>query len=206
MARVFWLAVGTWWKNLIDYAILNVLWIGFSLTLIGGPPALAAMYQLAAHNTEGDYADWRAFFGAMKQLFIPAWRWGLLQLGVYGVGGFNLLYYSVTSGPAVVALRVAWLTGLAAWTVLNLFFWPFYLQQDDQRIANTYRNALVFVTTQPGLALGVAIVSVAILALCVVTVILFAFAVLPLIALVATFTVQSVLEPHRQRAEAQQTR
>lgn len=202
MLRALGLAISTWWRNLFNYTVLNVLWIGFSLTIIGGPPALAAMYQLAANNTENDYADWRAYFGAMKRLFVPAWRWGLVQFVVYGIGGFNLLYYSATSGSLIAALRIGWGVGLAVWTVLNLFYWPFYLQQDDQRITTTYRNVLVMIVTQPGLALGVAILSVVIVVLSALSVILFAFAVLPLLALLATFAVQSALEPHRHAEEA----
>lgn len=203
MMRTTWLAVARWWKNLFGYAILNVLWIGFSLTIIGGPPALAAMYHLAAYDAVGDYADRRAFFGAMKQLFVPAWRWGLLQAAVYGVGGFNLLYYAAANGFMIDVLRVGWIIGLAVWTVLNLFFWPFYMQQDDRRIATTYRNVLVFVTVQPGLTLGVALLSVVIVAVAVATVMVFAFAVLPLLALLATFAVIGALEPHRQHAALQ---
>jgi uncharacterized membrane protein YesL len=200
MVRALRLAVAAWWKNLLAYTVLNVLWIGFSLTIVGGPPALAAMYQLAAHDAEDDYVDWRAFFGAMKRLFGPAWRWGALQLVVYGVIGFNLLYYSPAGGTLIAALRAAWGIGLVVWTVLNVFYWPFFLQQEDQRLANTYRNILVLVAAQPGLVLGVTLLSVAILALAVATVIVFAFAVLPLIALLATFAVIHVLEPHRQQA------
>ncbi len=189
-----------WWRDLIDYAVLNLLWIGFSLTVIGGPPALAAMYRMAADSADGDYVDWRQFGAAMKALVVPAWRWGLLQLGVYGVIGFNLLFYSHESGVFWAILRLCWFAGLVIWSALNLFYWPFFLEQDDRRITTTYRNTMVFSITRPGLVFGLVVLSVAVIVVSAMTVILFAFAVLPLVALMTTYAVREALAEARNQA------
>ena len=116
MWRAMVQTMGVWWRDVIDFAFLNVLWIGCSITIIGAAPALAAMHQLAVHATTDDYVDWRTFFRAFRQHALPAWRWGLLQLAVYGVIAVNLLYYAEIDGLLIDILRVLWITGLAIWS------------------------------------------------------------------------------------------
>jgi uncharacterized membrane protein YesL len=195
------LAFAAWWRELIDYAVLNVLWVGCSLSIVLGPPAFAAMYQMASDSADRHVADWQSYFAAIKKLFFPAWRWGLLQLAVYGIGGFNFLYYSYASGTCWALLRGVWFVCLTVWTVLNVFYWPFYMEQTDRRIKNTYRNVLVLCATRPGMVVGVALVTVAVTALSAGTVILCAFGVMPLVALIGTFAARQALDSFRSPGE-----
>ncbi len=195
---LLWRAMVAWWDDMIDFFIVNLLWLALSLTVIGIPPALAAMYQMAAHSVERDLVDWRKFITAFRQHFFAAWRWGMLQLVIYGIGGFNFLYYAQAEGGFWVVLRVVWFAVLVGLTVLNIFYWPFYFQEDDRRLKNTYRNILVMLTVHTGRAAFVVVFTVIYGVFSVATGVLLTFATMPLITLLATLLVYDVLKPHRQ--------
>jgi hypothetical protein len=56
-----------------------------------------------------------------------------------GVAAFNLLAYAEAAG-VWNALRMVWVVALVLWGSLNLFYWPFWLAQDDKSMWNTYAN------------------------------------------------------------------
>lgn len=191
-------AVVAWWDDMIDFFIVNLLWLALTFTLIGLPPALAAMYQMAAHSVERNLVDWRKFLAAFRHNFIAAWRWGLLQLIIYGVGIFNFLYYSYAEGDLWVVLRLIWFFVLFTLTVLNIFYWPFFFQEEDRRIMNTYRNVLVMLAVHTGRAAFVVVFTIVYGMFSVMTGVLLTFATMPIITLMATLLVFDVLKPHRQ--------
>lgn len=193
MGQVLWQTLRVWWRELIAYAVVNVAWVGLTLSVIGAPPALAAMYQIARGSLDGDPVEPRQYLAVVRRLFWPAWRWGLLQIAVYGLIAFNFLYYSYSGGTIWTVLRLLWFAGLIVWTLLNLFYWPFFLAQADRRIATTYRNAAVFAGTRPVLAGGVAVLTVLTVLGSAATVVLFAFAVMPLTSLLASDAVRGEL-------------
>jgi uncharacterized membrane protein YesL len=135
----------------------------------------------------------RPYFKAMRRLFLPAWRWALLQVVVYGLMVFNLWYYADAPGSWWATMRALWLLGLLVWTVLNLFYWPFFLRQDDRRMRNTYRNVLIMCAREPGLVLTITLWTSIVVFLSITTGILLAFGSMALVALLTTFAVHHAL-------------
>lgn len=195
---IVWRAVVAWWDDMFDFFILNLLWLALSLTLIGFFPALAAMYQMAAHSVERDLMDWRKFAAALRALWLPSWRWGLLQLLIYGVGLFNFLYYQFAEGSLWVLLRVVWFVVLFVLTVMNIFYWPFFLQQEDRRLLNTYRNIIIMFAEHMGKAGFIVVFTIAFVVLSILTGVLLTFVTMPMVTLVSTLLVYDVLKPHRK--------
>ena len=101
-------ALALWWRNLGQLTLFNVAWLALQVPIVTGPPATAAMFVIARRVADGELLSLRDGLAAFKQLWWPAWRWGLvnLSLGVALVGNFSA--YQSTPGWGWAALRAVW--------------------------------------------------------------------------------------------------
>lgn len=151
--------VGLWWREFILLTFFNLAWLALQVPIITGPPATAAMYILARRIADGEFVGPGDGLLALRQMFWPAWKWGMPNLVIAIIFGVNFLFYWGAPGTGWAALR--WLWGLVAlvWFGLNLFYWPFWLAQSDRRLVTTYRNVAVFILKAPVFALTLVILS-----------------------------------------------
>ena len=138
--RVIGQAFKLWWDQWFILTILNIGWFLAQLLIVTGPPATAVLYAMTKRTMDGDFWDHREAGAAFRQLFWPAWRWGLINLLVVGVAAFNLLAYEATDDGLWPLLGPIWIIALILWGSLNLFYWPFWLEQADKSLRNTYAN------------------------------------------------------------------
>jgi len=107
---------------------------------------------------------------------------------------------SLTQGGELwFCFRYAWIGIGVLWTTLNLFYWPFWLSQDNQRLVNTYRNGFVMLLRTPVTVLALsAICAVFILVSCV-TLFPLALALMAWLSLVGILTVRWAIDEDRQQ-------
>ena len=155
------------WDEYMSVLLLSAGWLLAQVLIIPGPPATAALFAMARATHDGVFWSTADALAAFRALFWPAWRWGLPNLLVIGIGLYNIsVFWNV---PGVWAgLRWLWLAGLLVWLGLNLFYWPFYLAATDRSWRNTYANCGRFWLLHPltavvllavALVVGVAAVS-----------------------------------------------
>lgn len=187
-------ATRRWWYDWTVIVIVSPVWLLAQLLIVTGPPATAVLYSLMRDTAESQYYGsaeaWRAF----KQMFWPAWRWAAVNLIVWGVGLFNLLYYWPEYGYTWLALRLLWIGALSLWLAANLVYWPFWLAQSDKSLRNTYANAGRFLLLNPLPALVLTVISAGVLLVSAVTVILLVLGAAAWVALVGILTVDQALE------------
>ncbi len=205
-ARILGRAARRWWYDWTVIVIVCPLWLLAQLFIITGPPATATLYALMGSTAESHYYGPAEAWAAFKEMFWPAWRWALVNLFVWGVGAFNLLYYWPEVGAGWLALRLAWIGALSVWLALNLFYWPFRLAQSDKSMRNTYANAGRFLLLNPLSALVLSVVCAGVLALSVVTVIPLVLGAPAWVALVGILAVEQALERRGRPDEAKHLR
>jgi uncharacterized membrane protein YesL len=195
-------AVQLWWQHLGQLALFNAAWLALQVPIITGPPATAAMYVLARRVVDGELLDLRDGWQALRQMWWPAWRWGLVNGVVLAALIGNFWAYQAFTGWGWTALRLAWGVAGVLWLTVNLFYWPFWLAQADRRMTVTLRNGLVTVAKAP-------VLSLTLLALCALLVTISVLVTLPLaaalmawLALIGTLAVDHALHAlPRQPAE-----
>ncbi len=160
-------ATRRFWDEYLSTLVLSSVWLLAQVLVLPGPPATAALFAMARATYDGEYWSAADAWAAFRRHFWAAWRWGLPNLLVLGIGLYNLsVFWNV---PGVWSgLRWLWLVALLAWLALNLFYWPFYLAADDRSLRNTYANCARFWLLHPaaaavlalaGLVVGIAGVS-----------------------------------------------
>ena len=127
------------WDEYMSVLVISAAWLMAQVLVIPGPPATAMLFAMARATHDGVFWSTADALAAFRALFWPAWRWGLPNLLVIGIGLYNIsVFWNV---PGVWAgLRWLWLAGLLVWLGLNLFYWPFYLAATDRSWRNTYAN------------------------------------------------------------------
>ena len=155
------------WDEYMSVLVISAAWLLAQVLIIPGPPATAMLFAMARATHDGVFWSTADAWATFRALFWPAWRWGLPNLLVIGIGLYNIsVFWNV---PGVWAgLRWLWLAVLLVWLGLNLFYWPFYLASADRSWRNTYANCGRFWLLHPltavvllavALVVGVAAVS-----------------------------------------------
>ena len=140
------------WDEWISVVLVSALWLAAQALVVTGPPATAALFAAARNTGNGVYWGAADLWGDFRALFVPAWKWGLLNLLVIGPALYNLSVFWAVPG-VWQWLRPVWLLGLLVWLGLNLFYWPLWLAADDKSMRNTYANCIRFWLLHPVAAL-----------------------------------------------------
>ncbi len=138
-----------WWQEWVGILCLNLLWLLLQLPLVTGPPATAVLYaicQKMIHHIPWDVGDVGQL---LRCMFWPAWKWALPSMLILLVLAANFYAYQAFQGRGWIALRLFWGLLLALWFTLNLFFWPFWLVQEDQSLKTTYKNVVRLLVLHP---------------------------------------------------------
>lgn len=160
--RLFPRAIKLWWREFPFLVLLNFIWLVCQVTVILAAPATAALVSVARRVADEELIGLDDFWAALRENFTPALKWGVVNLFVYGVLGFNLFYYREQVGLAVLSLRYAWTIMALMWFAVNLYFWPLHFEQADQRFRTTLGNAAKMALLNPN---GTVVYTVAALAL-----------------------------------------
>jgi hypothetical protein len=146
-------ALRHYWDEGFNLLLINLVWFLAQLLVIPGPPATAALFFVTNRVARGYFARFSEFWGALKTLFGPAWKWGALNLAAIFVFGYAALFYrsGVFDAAGAVLSLVMWFL-LGCWLFLQLFAFPMWLEQSDKRVGLALRNAAVMLAHHVRLA------------------------------------------------------
>jgi uncharacterized membrane protein YesL len=183
-------AIQDWYYGLIPFAALNFVWLLLVLTVVGGPPATAAMLAVARDAAIGYGAEPKNFYIYLKQYFRRAWGLGIVTFLGSVILVTDLGFYADALGGNPVLFNAGiffLLYVLIVWLEVLLVAWPLMVNQPEMSIRDVMRNAVVVTLRTPGAAFG--------LALLVVILCLFSLALAVLVAL-ALAAIASLLAQH----------
>jgi uncharacterized membrane protein YesL len=192
-------ALGDWWRDWVNMAVLNLAWMLCWLTIILGPPATFVAYRVANDFVHGRTLYPRELPGMLRRYFLRAWLWFLLQLAVAGGVLLNLRFYGGLSGGLGIVLAGATLVVAGLWLLLQLYALPYLMEQGRPGLGLALRNSLLTVLASPIHALLLALASAVLLALCVRLPFLLLFGVPMLVAVTGTHMLLDRLERFGKR-------
>jgi hypothetical protein len=184
-----------WWREFFVLTFFNLAWLALQIPIITGPPATAAMYLIARRVADDELIELRHGWEALRQMFLPAWKWGAVNLLMLIVLGTNFVGYRMQTGLGWTMLRVVWGTIALAWFAMNLFYWPFWLAQSDRRLLTTYRNSALMLMKKPALGMTLMLVSALVILISVAVTLPFAAALMTWLALLGVLAVDEALRP-----------
>jgi len=185
-----------WWRDWIGMVFLNLLWVLLLIPIVTAPPATAALYAMSRRVYEEEVWELQQTWQDMRELFWPSWLWALPNLVLLFVLAGNFFIYEAVEGPLWVVLRIVWALLLIVWVVLNLYFWPFWLAQEDKSLRTTYANCGRFLLLNPWPVLIITFICILSLVVSVLLVIPFLVGAVSWLSLVSVTAVQRSLAQH----------
>lgn len=154
--RLIWDALVDAYYEAVPLATFNVLWFILTLPVITALPATAGLYYATNQLAHQKHVTWRTFFEGFRSHFWLGWHWGLANLLVLMVLGFNFWFYGRVEASWAVWAQGALLGLMGLWGFLQLYTFPLLLEQEDRRMRIALRNSLVLFLKHPAFSIGLA--------------------------------------------------
>jgi hypothetical protein len=191
-------AIALWWREFVLLTFFNLAWLALQIPIVTGPPATAAIYAIARRLVDDEFIDPRFGWVAFHQMFLPALKWGAVNLVILETVIGNFWAYREAVGLGWSLLRLAWGTIALGWFSVNLFYWPFWLVQKDRSLRTTLRNSALFLAKQPGFAFPLSLMCAIFIIVSVLTTLSLSSILMVWIALIGVLAVDEELRSHRE--------
>jgi len=145
--------------DLVPLVSLNIIWFLLTLPIVTAFPAAAGLYYATNQLAHQKGAGWKTFFDGFRIHFWLSWRWGLLNVIIILVAVSNIKFYGQLEAEWSVWLRGVIIGLSILWGIIQLYTFPFLLEQEKQRLSTALRNSMVLLATRPAPVLSVAFLS-----------------------------------------------
>ena len=193
--RVLARTIHLWWREFFVLTFFNLAWLALQIPIVSGPPATAAIYLIARRVADDELIELRYGWEALRRMFLPAWKWGALNALIAAAVVGNFWFYQNAVGWVWIALRLVWGTIALGWFAVNLFYWPFWLAQENRSLRTALRNATLFLMKEPGLGLTLVLISAIIIGASILLTLPLAALMMTWLALIGVLAVDEALHP-----------
>jgi hypothetical protein len=147
---VFWQSLKDTWEELFSLAIVNVIWLFASLTIVGFPICTAAMYYVTNRVAHGKTFHFSDFVDGIKRYWWRSLLWLLATIFVIILIIVALNFYSsLFQGIWAALVGGIWLAALVFWLSMQMYFWPMMMEQKEPKMFQAWRNAAFLILANP---------------------------------------------------------
>ncbi len=191
-ATVVWASIKDLWDELVLLVILNLIWagsallasaplllfgttrpiLGLILSFIlfwGFPIVTGALCFVANQQAHGVAIGMGTFVTGLRQYWVKSLIVGLINLLALGLLFLNIQFYAlVMEGSWTYFAVAAWVLVTLYWSIVQIYWFPFILELESEKVFVALRHALMMVIISPGFSLAMAILLAALTILCIV--------------------------------------
>ena len=145
-------AIRDWWRDLLVLSLASLAWAALSLTIVGGPPAGAALFTTARATILHENPDTRLFLAALRVYFGRSWLLGAVGIAGLVIWAFDLDFYNSTFGQEgllgplgfifIFYVGVVWLQTIS-------YAWALLVSRNDLRLLQQLRNGALIALRYP---------------------------------------------------------
>jgi uncharacterized membrane protein YesL len=207
--RVFWQSLRDFYDEIFMLGLMNILTVVLAIPVVTFPPALAGLWSAANLVVQGNSIAWHDYFDGFRRYFWKAWGLALVNIVVVAVLATNLWFYNPDTAPFDISdnlsfgIRLFWGIVTAVWVMLQMYPLALLMEQEDQRLRTTWRNAAVLLFANPGFSLVLAILLAIVGFISTLIPLLWAIVTVSLFAVACNKAVRHLLEPYRERLRSE---
>ena len=153
--RVVGQAVTDWWDDLVNLAIINVIWVLCWFTVILGPPATLGMYHIANRLAHGESLGPRGLWDGGRRYFLQSWLLVLLNLAAVAIILLNFWFYASVEDTWADLVKAFFVLLGVGWLVVQFYALPYLMEQERKNVGLALRNGLFNALAAPGYTLFV---------------------------------------------------
>ena len=191
---VIWDSIAIWWKDWANQVLVALVAILLSLTIVLYPTAIFGVYEQALDLTHGIRTGIIGFWKGFKGYWRKSLPWGLLNLLVTAILGFNAWFYRNVDHPIALVLTVLMIFLVLAWIVWQFYAVSCFFLQEEKLLKTAWKNGWAIIILQPGYAIVIAVVMLILLGLSLITFIPLVLGSVSLIAIMSLRAVQATIK------------
>lgn len=188
--RLLWSTLGDYYYEILPFTAVNLLWVvclvvpsllagallrafpspvmllpALLITLIGIPPANAALFAAGRSYADGYNIGPRDFLAGFRRYFWRAWQLAAVDVLMGGLLLANIWFYGVHAAGGLKLVALVWLYALLFWLLVQPYLFGLLVYQRDKRLGTTLRNAALLAGANLGYSLGLLVVALIFLVL-----------------------------------------
>lgn len=183
-----------WWKDWANQVLVALVAILLSLTIMLYPLAIFGIYEQALDLTHGIRTGIIGFWKGFKGYWRKSLPWGLLNLLVIAILGFNVWFYRNVDHPIALILMVLMVLLVLTWVIWQFYSVSCFFLQEEKSLKVAWKNGWAIILLQPGYAIVIAVVMLMLLGLSLITFIPLFLGSVPLIAILGLRAVQATIK------------
>ena len=142
-------ALRNWWGDWWNQALMNLLWIVSTVTIIFAPTATLAMYQQNKRVAEGGVASAGDMFRSYRSWFLLSWQWLLSNVVALFVLTFAFRFYGTANTTWGVGGMIVVTILMLIWGLLQVYTLPMLMWQDNHSLTVAWRNSFALIVQAP---------------------------------------------------------
>jgi uncharacterized membrane protein YesL len=187
-------AIKLWWKDWANQVLVALVAVLLSLTIVLYPMAIFGVYEQALDLSHGIRTGILGFWKGFKSYWRKSLPWGLLNLLVIGILGFNVWFYRNIDSMVGLVLMVLMSGLMLFWLMWQFYTVSCFFLQEDKTLKIAWKNGLAVILLQPGYALLIPIVILILVGISVTIFIPLFLGAVPLIAILGLRAVQATIK------------
>ncbi|MFC1997923.1 hypothetical protein ACFLXI_10045 [Chloroflexota bacterium] len=131
------------------FGIQESPWVLIFIPIFLASPATGGLYYATNQLAHGRDGGPLVYWEGLKTYIWPSYRWGLLNLTVAFLLNINIWFYGDAPWQFAPYLRVAFIVSAIFWSAVQMYTFPFMIEQEDPWLKNALRNSLLAVARYP---------------------------------------------------------
>jgi hypothetical protein len=132
-------------------------WVLLAIPVVLASPAIGGLFYATNQLAHGKSAGLEVFWGGVKTYLWPSYRWGFLNLLAAFLLSVNIWFYGNLSLDIAPYLRIAFIIFAVFWAVLQIYIFPFLIEQEKPHLKMAFRNSLIALARFPLQSFGMLI-------------------------------------------------
>ena len=141
-------------QDISPYFIINMVWVFFTVLIVTAIPAVAGLYYATNEFAHGRASGLDAFFKGAKLYFWTSWKWGIPNLVIAFFFAVNFRFYRFISWEYSDYMRLLFYLLLFVWVSINLYIFPFLIEQYKPDLRTAIRNSAITFLRFPTQSIG----------------------------------------------------
>jgi uncharacterized membrane protein YesL len=124
-------------------------WVLLSIPVVVASPVTGGLYFATNQLAHGIDSSLSVFWEGVKIYLWPSYRWGFLNLLIAFMLSVNIWFYGNVDWGIAPYLRVAFIVFSVFWVALQLYTFPFLIEQEKPILKMALRNSFISVARFP---------------------------------------------------------
>ena len=131
------------------FGMENSPWVLVLVPVALASPATGGLFYAANQMAHGKGGGPLAYWEGVKTYLWPSYRWVLMNLAAAFLFSVNIWFYGNTPWGIAPYIQIAFIVGAAFWAAIQMYTFPFLIEQEQPSLKTALRNGFLAVARFP---------------------------------------------------------